>query len=158
MHIYDAHDTGSQRDHPPMATRFLYANRMPSHDPACYRLQGGKAVRHDTSSARNLRNAQGDCANVKAASYAFLLAGPAWKRPAMTEPTDMNETTELPVADPDAELPAPGEAPERISLAVRLAVLVAIIAPLLAVMAAPSSFGAGASAGPTWASCSACTS
>jgi stearoyl-CoA desaturase (Delta-9 desaturase) len=55
----------------------------------------------------------------------------------MTEPTDMNETTELPVADPNAELPPPDETPERISLAVRLAVLVAIIAPLLAVVAAP---------------------
>src|SRR5689334_14576909 len=55
----------------------------------------------------------------------------------MTEPTDRDETTELPVADPDAEVPAPDETPERIPLAVRLAVLVAIIAPLLAVMAAP---------------------
>ena len=55
----------------------------------------------------------------------------------MTEPPDTNETTELPVADPDAELPAPGEPPERASLAVRLAVLVAIMVPLLAVMAAP---------------------
>ena len=55
----------------------------------------------------------------------------------MTEPTDMDEPTVLPVADPDAELPAPDEPPERISLAVRLAVLVAILVPLLAVMAAP---------------------
>ncbi len=55
----------------------------------------------------------------------------------MTEPPDTKETTELPVADPDAELPAPGEAPERISLAVRLAVLVAIIVPLLGVLAVP---------------------
>jgi stearoyl-CoA desaturase (Delta-9 desaturase) len=57
----------------------------------------------------------------------------------MTEPLDTNEIelTELPVADPGAELPAPDEGPERISLAVRLAVLVAIIAPLLSVVAAP---------------------
>ena len=55
----------------------------------------------------------------------------------MTEPPDPNESTELPVADPNAELPAPDEAPERISLAVRLAVLVVIIVPLLGVVAAP---------------------
>ena len=55
----------------------------------------------------------------------------------MNEPTDTNEMTVLPVADPDAELPAPGAAPGRISLAVRLAVLVAIIVPLLGVVAAP---------------------
>ena len=55
----------------------------------------------------------------------------------MTEPPDTNEPTELPVADPDAVLPAPGEPPERISLAVRLATLFAIIAPLLGVAAVP---------------------
>src|SRR5262249_57035059 len=44
---------------------------------------------------------------------------------------------ELPVADPEAELPAPHEAPERISQTVRLAVLIAIIAPLLCVVTAP---------------------
>ena len=55
----------------------------------------------------------------------------------MTEPPETNEPTELPVADPDAELPAPGEPPERISLAVRLATLVAIIVPLLGLVAAP---------------------
>jgi stearoyl-CoA desaturase (delta-9 desaturase) len=55
----------------------------------------------------------------------------------MPEPPDADETTALPVADPNAELPAPDQAPERISLAVRLAVLFAIIAPLLAVAATP---------------------
>lgn len=55
----------------------------------------------------------------------------------MTEPSNQNETTELPVANPDDELPAPDEPPERISLAVRLAVLVAILVPLLAVVVAP---------------------
>ncbi len=55
----------------------------------------------------------------------------------MTQPPDPNESTELPVAESNAELPAPDEARERISLAVRLAVLVAIIVPLLGVLAAP---------------------
>ena len=55
----------------------------------------------------------------------------------MTELPEPNESTELPVADPDAELPVHGEAPERISLAVRLTVLFAIIAPLLGVVAVP---------------------
>jgi hypothetical protein len=59
------------------------------------------------------------------------------RKAAMTESPDPNETTELPVADPEAELPAPHEAPERISLAVRLAVLIVITAPLLGVIAAP---------------------
>lgn len=55
----------------------------------------------------------------------------------MNEPPDTNETTELPVADPDAELPAPNQSPGRISLSVRLAVLIAIVVPLLGVLAAP---------------------
>jgi len=55
----------------------------------------------------------------------------------MIEPSDTSEMTELPVADPGVELPAPNEAPERISQAVRLAVLVVILVPLLAVLAAP---------------------
>ncbi len=55
----------------------------------------------------------------------------------MTEPPGEHEWTVMPVADPDAELPAPDEAPERISLAVRLGVLVAILVPLLSVVAAP---------------------
>jgi stearoyl-CoA desaturase (delta-9 desaturase) len=55
----------------------------------------------------------------------------------MAELPDPIETTELPVADPAAELPAPDVPPERISLAVRLAVLAAILLPLLAVVAAP---------------------
>lgn len=52
----------------------------------------------------------------------------------MNEPP---ETTELPVADPDAELPASDEPPERISMAVRTAVFAAILLPLLAVVTAP---------------------
>lgn len=55
----------------------------------------------------------------------------------MNEPADPYETTELPVADPGAELPAPAAPPERISLSVRLVVLVLIIVPLLGVVAAP---------------------
>ncbi len=55
----------------------------------------------------------------------------------MNEPPDTNETTELPVADPDAELPVPDAAPRPISLSVRLAVLVAIIVPFFGVLAAP---------------------
>jgi len=55
----------------------------------------------------------------------------------MIEPPEMDETTVLPVADPEAELPVPDADPEHVSLAVRLTVLVAIIVPLLAVMAAP---------------------
>jgi stearoyl-CoA desaturase (delta-9 desaturase) len=55
----------------------------------------------------------------------------------MTDPSDTNESTELLAADPNAELPAANEAPERISLAVRLAVLVAIMIPLLGVMTTP---------------------
>jgi stearoyl-CoA desaturase (Delta-9 desaturase) len=71
----------------------------------------------------------------------------------MTESPDPNETTELPVAEPDAELPAPCEDPERISLTVRLAVLIAIMAPLLGVVAAPFMVWGGGFAGPTWGSC-----
>jgi stearoyl-CoA desaturase (Delta-9 desaturase) len=55
----------------------------------------------------------------------------------MNEPADTYETTELPVADPRAELPAPDAPPERISLSIRLVVLAAIIIPLLSVVAAP---------------------
>jgi stearoyl-CoA desaturase (Delta-9 desaturase) len=55
----------------------------------------------------------------------------------MNEPADTYETTELPVADPSAELPAPDAPPERISLSIRLVVLAAIIIPLLSVVAAP---------------------
>jgi stearoyl-CoA desaturase (Delta-9 desaturase) len=56
---------------------------------------------------------------------------------AMTQPPDTNKLTELPVADPNAELPGPNQVKGRISLAVRLAVLIAIIVPILGVMAAP---------------------
>jgi stearoyl-CoA desaturase (Delta-9 desaturase) len=55
----------------------------------------------------------------------------------MSESPDPNETTELPVAEPDGDLPAAHEDPRRISLTVRLAVLIAIIAPLIGVVAAP---------------------
>jgi len=49
----------------------------------------------------------------------------------------MNERTPLPVANPDAELPAADKPPDQISLAVRLTMLLAIIVPLLAVIALP---------------------
>ena len=55
----------------------------------------------------------------------------------MFEPSDPIEATSLPVADPGAELPTPGEIPERVSLGVRLAVLVVILVPLIGVVAAP---------------------
>ena len=55
----------------------------------------------------------------------------------MLEPPDTNETTVLPVADPDAKLPAPDEAPDQVSPTVRLTVLVVILVPLLGVMGAP---------------------
>lgn len=55
----------------------------------------------------------------------------------MNEPADAYETTELPVADPSAELPEPDAPLEPISLSIRLAVLAAIIIPLLSVVAAP---------------------
>jgi stearoyl-CoA desaturase (Delta-9 desaturase) len=55
----------------------------------------------------------------------------------MIESPDIIEMTELPVANPSAELLFPDEVPERISLAVRLAVLAAIIVPIAGVMAAP---------------------
>ncbi|WP_422929630.1 acyl-CoA desaturase [Singulisphaera sp. PoT] len=53
----------------------------------------------------------------------------------MSEPI---ETTEFPVANPDAELPTASAPPEQISLAVRLTVLMVILVPLLGVMAAPA--------------------
>ena len=49
----------------------------------------------------------------------------------------MTERTMMPVADPAAELPAPGVPSERVSLTVRLITLVVILIPLLAVVAAP---------------------
>jgi stearoyl-CoA desaturase (delta-9 desaturase) len=55
----------------------------------------------------------------------------------MIMPPDPDETTALPVADPDAELPAPAEAPQRVSLTVRLLILGVIIIPILGVIAAP---------------------
>jgi stearoyl-CoA desaturase (delta-9 desaturase) len=55
----------------------------------------------------------------------------------MSQRTDSNELTELPVADPDVQVPSLDQATKRISLAVRLAVLLAIIVPLLGVMVAP---------------------
>jgi stearoyl-CoA desaturase (Delta-9 desaturase) len=55
----------------------------------------------------------------------------------MIQSPDTIEMTQLPVADPSAELPSPDEVPERISLAVRLAVLAVIIVPIVGVVAAP---------------------
>lgn len=55
----------------------------------------------------------------------------------MSESTGPREMTVLPVADPGAELPAHGDAPERVSATVRVLVLIAILAPLLAVVSAP---------------------
>jgi stearoyl-CoA desaturase (Delta-9 desaturase) len=49
----------------------------------------------------------------------------------------MLEVTELPVANPVAELPPRGPSPERTFLSVRLVTLAAIIIPLLSVLAAP---------------------
>src|SRR5690349_25054299 len=48
----------------------------------------------------------------------------------------MPEVTELPVANPAAELPPPAATPARASLGVRLVTLVAIVFPLLGVVAA----------------------
>jgi stearoyl-CoA desaturase (Delta-9 desaturase) len=53
------------------------------------------------------------------------------------ETPSTSEATELPVANPSAELPIADENPRRISLAVRMAALIAILVPLLAVLAAP---------------------
>lgn len=49
----------------------------------------------------------------------------------------MSEVTELPVANPQAELPPREPTPERASLKVRLVTLIAIVVPLLGVIAAP---------------------
>lgn len=55
----------------------------------------------------------------------------------MSVPPEENESTVLPVADPDAELPIPDGPRAGDSLAVRLAVFFAIVIPFLAVVAAP---------------------
>jgi stearoyl-CoA desaturase (delta-9 desaturase) len=52
----------------------------------------------------------------------------------VTEPPSANETTNLPVANPGAELPHADEEPGRISLAVRVAALFAIIVPHLGLL------------------------
>lgn len=49
----------------------------------------------------------------------------------MTKPANANATTELPVANPSAELPEVDDDPRPISLGVRVAALVAIIVPFL---------------------------
>ena len=55
----------------------------------------------------------------------------------MTVPFNANEATELPVANPSAELPEVDDDWRPISLGVRVAALIAIIVPLLGVIAAP---------------------
>jgi stearoyl-CoA desaturase (delta-9 desaturase) len=55
----------------------------------------------------------------------------------VTGPSNVNEATELPVANPSAELPHVEDGPRPISLGVRVAALIAIIVPLLGVIAAP---------------------